>query len=1019
MAGGGFSEGTLKRAHLYEHKITGFLIFSCIIGATGGALFGYDLGVSGGVTSMDDFLKEFFPHVYERKHAHLAETDYCKYDDQMLTLFTSSLYFAALVSTFGASSLTKNKGRKASILAGSISFFIGALLNAAAKNISMLIIGRILLGVGIGFGNQAVPLYLSEMAPAKIRGAVNQLFQFTTCLGILIANLVNYGTERIHPWGWRLSLGLATVPATLMFIGGCVCPETPNSLVEQGRIEEGRTVLEKVRGTPNIEAEFDDLLEASRESKSIKNPFKSLLLKKNRPQLIIGALAIPAFQQLTGNNSILFYAPVIFQTLGFGSAASLYSSVITSIALLVAAVISMAFVDKFGRRAFLLEAGIEMILCMIATAIVLALGFGTGKQLSFGVSVFLVIVIFLFVLAYGRSWGPLGWLVPSELFPLEIRSAAQSVVVCVNMVFTALVAQFFLVSLCNLKYGIFLVFAALIVFMTCFVFFLLPETKQVPIEEIYLLFEKHWFWKRVVGEKNLESETRVKMAGGGYSGGTPKRAHLYEHKITGFLIFSCIVGATGGALFGYDLGVSGGVTSMDDFLMEFFPHVYERKHAHLVETDYCKYDDQMLTLFTSSLYFAALVSTFGASSLTKNKGRKASILVGSISFFIGALLNAAAKNISMLIIGRILLGVGIGFGNQAVPLYLSEMAPAKIRGAVNQLFQFTTCLGILIANLVNYGTERIHPWGWRLSLGLATVPATLMFIGGCVCPETPNSLVEQCKVEEGRIVLEKVRGTPNVDAEFDDLLEASRESKSIKNPFKSLLLKKNRPQLIIGALAIPAFQQLTGNNSILFYAPVIFQTLGFGSAASLYSSVITSIALLLASFISMAFVDKFGRRAFFLEAGIEMILCMIATAIVLALGFGTGKQLSFGVSVFLVIVIFLFVLAYGRSWGPLGWLVPSELFPLEIRSAAQSVVVCVNMVFTALVAQFFLVSLCNLKYGIFLVFAALIVFMTCFVFFLLPETKQVPIEEIYLLFEKHWFWKRVVGEKNLESETPV
>jgi len=203
------------------------------------------------------------------------------------------------------------------------------------------------------------------------------------------------------------------------------------------------------------------------------------------------------------------------------------------------------------------------------------------------------------------------------------------------------------------------------------------------------------------------------------------------------------------------------------------------------------------------------------------------------------------------------------------------MAPSKVRGAVNQLFQLTTCLGILIANLVNYGTEKLHPWGWRLSLGLATFPAVLMFIGGLFCPETPNSLVEQGRFDEGRAVLEKVRGTPNVDAEFDDLIEASREAKSIKNPFQNLLLRKNRPQLIIGAVAIPAFQQLTGNNSILFYAPVIFQTLGFGSGASLYSSVITSVALVVATLISMAFVDRFGRRAFFLEAGAEMIICMV------------------------------------------------------------------------------------------------------------------------------------------------
>ncbi|XVF34889.1 hypothetical protein REPUB_Repub18cG0097300 [Reevesia pubescens] len=458
---------------------------------------------------------------------------------------------------------------------------------------------------------------------------------------------------------------------------------------------------------------------------------------------------------------------------------------------------------------------------------------------------------------------------------------------------------------------------------------------------------------------------------------------------------------------------------MDDFLKEFFPKIYRRKQAHLHETDYCKYDNQILTLFTSSLYFAGLISTFGASYVTRRKGRRASILVGAVSFFFGGVMNAAARNITMLIIGRILLGAGIGFGNQAVPLYLSEMAPAKIRGAVNQLFQLTTCLGILVANIINYFTDQLHPWGWRLSLGLAVVPATLMFVGGLALPETPNSLVEQGRLEEAKRVLVKVRGTPNVDAEFADLVEASDAARAIKHPFRNLLQRKNRPQLVLGALGIPAFQQLTGMNSILFYAPVMFQTLGFGSGASLFSSLITSGALVLATFISMALVDKFGRRAFFLEAGTEMFCCMVALAITLALKFGEGEELSKGIGSFLVVIICVFVVAYGRSWGPLGWLVPSELFPLETRSAGQSMVVCVNLLFTALIAQCFLVSLCHLKYGIFLLFAGLILLMSSFIFFLLPETKQVPIEEVYLLWKNHWFWKRYVeGDERNGLEKP-
>lgn len=500
-----------------------------------------------------------------------------------------------------------------------------------------------------------------------------------------------------------------------------------------------------------------------------------------------------------------------------------------------------------------------------------------------------------------------------------------------------------------------------------------------------------------------------------------RRAELYEGRITSYFIFACIVAALGGSLFGYDLGVSGGVTSMDDFLKHFFPKVYRRKQHFLHETDYCKYDNQLLTLFTSSLYFAGLVSTFGASYLTRKKGRRASILFGAANFFVGAVINAAAVNIGMLIIGRILLGIGIGFGNQAVPLYLSEMAPAKHRGAVNQLFQLTTCAGILVANFINYFTDKIHPWGWRLSLGLAVVPASLMFVGGLFLPETPNSLVEQGRMEEGRRVLEKIRGTQNVDAEFADLVEASEEARAVKNPFRNLLKRKNRPQLIIGALGIPAFQQLSGMNSILFYAPVIFQSLGMGSGASLYSSIMTSSTLVLATFVSMFLVDKLGRRFLFLEAGCQMIISMIVVATVLALKFGHGVVLSKADGVTLVVFICLFVAAYGWSWGPLGWLVPSEIFPLETRSAGQSVVVCVNLFFTAAIAQCFLASLCHLRYGTFILFACLIVIMSTFIFFLLPETKQVPIEEMAFLWENHWFWKRIVGspEQKNKLETNV
>jgi MFS transporter, SP family, sugar:H+ symporter len=147
---------------------------------------------------MDDFLELFFPSVYARKHR-ARENNYCKFDDQRLQLFTSSLYLAALVASFVASRACSRFGRKRTMQAASVFFLAGTALCAAATNIAMLIVGRVCLGVGVGFGNQAAPLFLSEIAPAHVRGALNILFQLNVTVGILIASVVNYFASRAHP----------------------------------------------------------------------------------------------------------------------------------------------------------------------------------------------------------------------------------------------------------------------------------------------------------------------------------------------------------------------------------------------------------------------------------------------------------------------------------------------------------------------------------------------------------------------------------------------------------------------------------------------------------------------------------------------------------------------------------------------------------------------------------------------------------------------------------------------------
>ncbi|KAM6581796.1 hypothetical protein CsatA_005570 [Cannabis sativa] len=466
----------------------------------------------------------------------------------------------------------------------------------------------------------------------------------------------------------------------------------------------------------------------------------------------------------------------------------------------------------------------------------------------------------------------------------------------------------------------------------------------------------------------------------------------YPGKLTPFVTVTCIVAAMGGLIFGYDIGISGGVTSMNPFLQKFFPSVYRKKKAEESSNQYCQYDSQTLTMFTSSLYLAALISSLVASTVTRKFGRKLSMLFGGLLFFAGAILNGFAQKVWMLIVGRILLGFGIGFANQSVPLYLSEMAPYKFRGALNIVFQLSITIGIVVANVVNYFFAKIEGgWGWRLSLGGAVVPALIITIGSLVLPDTPNSMIERGQHEEARIKLQRIRGIDNVDEEFADLVAASDASKQVEHPWTMLLQRKYRPHLSM-AILIPFFQQLTGINVIMFYAPVLFNTIGFGDDASLMSAVITGVVNVGATSVSIYGVDKWGRRFLFLEGGLQMLICQAVVAAAIGAKFGVdGSPGDLPKWYAIVVVVFIcsYVAGFAWSWGPLGWLVPSEIFPLEIRSAAQSINVSINMIFTFVVAQIFLTMLCHFKFGLFIFFAFFVVIMSIFVYFFLPETKVI------------------------------
>ncbi|XP_050383606.1 sugar transport protein 10-like [Argentina anserina] len=483
-----------------------------------------------------------------------------------------------------------------------------------------------------------------------------------------------------------------------------------------------------------------------------------------------------------------------------------------------------------------------------------------------------------------------------------------------------------------------------------------------------------------------------------------------EDNITNYMLMACSVAAMGGLIFGYD---SGGVASRSFYLKKFAPELFlddtNKPHTSL----YCRPGNQYLNLFTSSVYLAAFISSLLASSVTRYCGRNISMSLAGLVYFIGVCISTAALNFTMLVIGRMFIGVGIGFAIQSVLIYLSEMAPPHVRGALNQCFQMNVTIGILLANYVNYWTADIKGgWGWRVSFGASAIPALILGVGSFFLPNTPCSMLERGEFDNAKDLLQKLRGdSNNVYQEFHDLLYASEVAKKVEHPWKDIVKPRYRPHLVM-CIVIPFFQQFSGINAIMFYAPLLFRSLGFGEKAMVASSAITGVVNVVSTCISIALVDTSGRRPFFIQGGIQMSICQIAIGTFIAAKFGTSGHgsLSKSETDLMVVLICFYVAAFAWSWGPLGWLVPSEICPLEIRSAANGLNVCVNMFFTHVIAQTTLVMFCTMRFGLYYFFAVFCVIMTVFVYFFLPETKRVSIEDMNSVWKEHWFWGKYIPD---------
>jgi sugar porter (SP) family MFS transporter len=870
-------------------------------------------------------------------------------DDQML--LTTATLLSALIGALFAGRVADLVGRRDVIMTTTALFTMGSFLSAIAPSVLVLVGGRIITGLAVGAISLAAPLYIAEIAPTARRGALICVFQLMITVGILLA-YIGHETVGLTTDGWRILMAAGAVPGLILSALALLLIESPVWLALKGDQEAALAVLDRLgRRDSALDIEAIEAPADDPRSSGLAEVFSLA----GRAAIAVG-IGLFFVQQFVGINAIIYYPSSLELSNALHFGLSEGPSLVFALCNVLATVVAIVLIDRLGRRRLLLIS-----LAGIASGLVAMAVAASGHVNPADAQTLSTAGLYVFITSFAIGLGPIPWVIAAEILPLHVRGLAMGIVVGSHWLFDSLASP--TGRLLDHAFGrpvVLMVYACFALAGLVIVLRRLPETKGLSLAAINRTFTA---WALRVRE-----------------------SRFIHYSVAG-------LATLGGVLTGYNFGV----TAVTLLLID---------------------DDWPLTAFdkgalASAILVGLAIGSFFAGPLSDRFGRRYFLMSIAALFVASAFGAALAPSLSWLLAARVAAGVAIGLTGPTAALYVSEVAPAAIRGRLVSFNEFSYGLGVIVAYCVGLLLHDDHD-GWRLMFGLIAVPSTIYGLALLPLPESPRWLAAAGRLSEARRSLLRLVGVEtDRDGEADRQLAAITADRSTseaddvgeRRGWARLWQPTYRPAIVVG-LALMFLLVFSGQGMVAFYAPTILEDIGFSNTTvSLTATLGLAVVSLIMIGVSVAIIDRVGRKPLMVTGLLVMAACLIALA-VLSLSHSSDPVARWGQVACLVVYAGTFSLTLAM----VAEVVIAELFPQSIRGPASSLSHGMRSLFSIAFAVTFplLLDWPGLSVTV-LVYAAISVVGAFYLLRTLPETKGRSLEDI------GDYWSRRVQDPSVEA----